>query len=188
MERAEKANRSEGEFDREAEKEFRKGVRKGLTKSMSEALKDSGFRKTRNAVWSREREGRWNVVYLQRSQFAHEYFVEAGVCDKEDVPDGEKPDIVHCDTRDRERIEQIVKRAEKERAGEGVDEDAQKKFEAVRAALRFEAPGSRGEHRDDYFVPSVSQEEADAKIATIKDAVEEYVPLWFDKESSSFKE
>jgi len=167
------------EFDREAEKKYRQELRKILSTKISEALDKFGFEKTGSSLWSRKVGDLWQVVYLQRSQFSHQYYIEAGICQKQDIPKGEKPNIIFC--KSRERIENIVSDAKEEQTGR--KEDAKKsvtqKVNAVKAALDFEIPGVHEKYPEEYFVPSVGSEEAGKKIEVIQNAIEEYVPRWF---------
>ncbi len=164
------------EFDRKAEKNYRKEVRKILSEKMSEVLGNSGFKKTGYSLWSRKVGDSWHIVYLQRSQFSHQYFIEAGICNEKDIPKGKKLDIVFC--KGRERIEGIVSDMEKE---ENVEELAEKKVRDINAALNFEAPDAQKKYPEEYFVPSVNFEEAENKIEKIQKVVGQYVPLWFKK-------
>lgn len=170
-------------FDREAEKKYRQKVRKILSEKLSEALKDSDLKKTGYSSWSRKIKDSWRLVYLQRSQFSHEYYIEAGICKENDIPKGEKLEIRFC--KERERIEYIVRDIEEKRLkeeGQTKERLLQDKVNTVKAALEFEAPGARKKYPGEYFVPSVNPEEAKHKIEEIQKVVGEYVPLWFKKQ------
>ena len=173
------------DFDREAEKEQRKEIRKMMVGALSETLKKEGLAKKSYALWQRKIENVSQLVYLQRSQFGHEYFIEAGICNEKDIPEGQKPDIVYCKTRD--RIEGIIAEIEKERMPESENkgQEIKEKINTVNAALDFDIPGMAEKYPEDYFFPSVGIEEAKEKIETIKKAVGEYIPLWLEKHSKS---
>ena len=138
-----------------------------------------------HSLWSRKVRDSWHIVYLQRSQFSHQYYVEAGICKKKDIPKGEKPVIVFC--KERKRIEGIVESIEKERTQreENAEEVIRQKVNDIKVALDFELPGAQKEYPGEYFIPSVSPEESENKIGEIQKAVGEYVPLWFDAKSST---
>ncbi|MFA5076791.1 MAG: DUF4304 domain-containing protein [Patescibacteria group bacterium] len=88
------------DFDRAAEKQRRQEIRKILVDSLSTVLRDAGFIK-RGSTWQRQAGDSWQIVYLQRSQFSHQYYLEVGICSNADIPQGGKPDIVFCRPRDR---------------------------------------------------------------------------------------
>jgi len=173
------------DFDREAEKEHRKEIRKMMVEALSETLKKENLAKKSYALWQRRIENALQLVYLQRSQYSHQYYIEAGICNEKDIPEGQKPDIVYCKTRD--RIGSIIAEIEKERGPEGEKkrQEIKEKVNMVNAALDFGVPGMDEKYPDDYFFPSVGIEEAKEKIETIKKAVGEYIPLWLDKHSKS---
>mgnify|MGYP001618182790 FL=1 len=77
------------EFDREAEKKDRREIRKMLTTKMSEVLRNLGFKKAGYSLWSRKVGGLWHIVYLQRSQWSHQYYIEGGFCNEKVIPGGE---------------------------------------------------------------------------------------------------
>lgn len=167
-------------FDTEAEKRYRQEIKKRLSGELSSALRDYGFEKTGYSLWSKKVGNSWYILYLQRSQFSHEYYVELGICEKKDIPRGEKLDIVFC--KKRARIETIVENIEKERTQkeENAEEIIGKKLDYINASLNFEAIGARKKYPKEYFVPSVNPKEAENKIDKIQKAVREYVPLWFN--------
>lgn len=173
------------DFDRKAEKEKRKELRKILTGALSAALKEAGLKKEGNSLWGQKIGDTWRIVYLQRSQFGHKYYIEAGVCKENDIPKKEKPGIIYCKIR--ERIEGIVENIERERAhdedNEDVGEKNEEKIKDIRAMLDFEEPGASEKYPGEYFVPSVSSDEAERKIKGIQNVVKEYVPLWLDEAS-----
>jgi len=171
------------DFDREAEKERRKEVRKILVKELTGVLKKEGLAKVGNSLWQRKIGDSLHLVNLYRYPYGHEYFIETGICKEKDIPEGEKPDIHYCKTQ--ERIEHIVEEIEKERLpeSENKEQEIKEKMDVVKTALDFEVPGSAEKYHGDYFVPSVSMEEAKEKIDTIQKTVGEYVPLWFEKHS-----
>jgi hypothetical protein len=173
------------DFDREAEKEHRKEVRKLLVKELSGTLKQEGLTKIGNSLWQRKIGDFLHLVYLQRSQFSHQYYIEAGICNEKDIPEGEKPHIAYCKHQKRERIEYIVEKTENERLPESEDKEQKikEKMDTVKAALDFEISGGLEKYPDDYYFPSVSMEEAKEKIDTIQKTVGEYIPLWFEKHS-----
>ena len=176
----EKSEVSEPAFDHEAEKEKRKQIRKMLVRMITESLKPAGFKKQGYSLWTRKVGEQWHVVYLQRSQFAHAYYFEVGICREQDLKKGEKPDIALCSKR--ERIEHIVKHAHRE--GSPGEVDKQKEHEimyGLQQALHFEIPDVRSKCPDEYFVPSVSLEKAQQKIDTVGKIVAWYIPMWFDK-------
>ncbi len=172
-------------FDREAEKKYRQKIRKILSEKISESLDEFGFKKKGHSLWSSKIDDSWHIIYLQRSQFSHEYYIEAGICEEKDIPKGKKPDIIFC--KERERIEGIISDIEKERTGKekNAEELIKKKANDINAALDFEVPGAEEKYPEEYFVPSVDSKEAENKIAKIQKAVSEYVPLWFRKQSRS---
>lgn len=173
------------DFDREAEKEHRKEIRKMMVGALSETLLKEGLAKKSYALWQRKIENALQLVYLQRSQYSHQYYIEAGICNEKDIPEGQKPDIVYCKTHD--RIEGVIAEIEKERLpeSENKEQEIKEKINTVNAALDFEVPSSAEKYPEDYFFPSVDIEEAKEKIETIKKAVGEYIPLWLKKHSKS---
>lgn len=173
------------DFDREAEKEHRKEIRKILVKELSWILKKEGLAKVGNSLWQRKIGDFLHLICLERYSYGHEYFIEAGICNEKDIPEGEKPHIAYCKDQKRERIEYIIEKTENERLPESEDKEqiVKEKKDDVEAALDFEDPSADEKHPDDYFVPSVSIEEAKEKIETIKKAVGEYIPLWLEKHS-----
>lgn len=170
-------------FDKEEEKKYRQEVRKIIVKALSEALEGTGLMKAGYSTWQRKIKNTWQILYLQRSQWGHQYYIEAGVGNDLDIPKGQKPDIVYCKIR--ERIEGIIDEIEKEKTlGEKEKKDKiGEKVNTVNAALDFEAPGVQEKYPEDYFLPSVDIEEAKRKIEIIKKNVAEYAPLWFNKHS-----
>ena len=169
------------EFDREAEKEKRKKIRKLLEKSISAPLKESGFKKSGQSYWLRKAGDRLQLVYLQRSQVSHQYFIEAGVCLSGDVPEGKKPDIVYCKIR--ERIEKVISDTDKVRGSKEQGDATKEKVKRIYSALQFEVPGGLEKYPNEYYFPSVSIEEAQQKIEEIAGAVKEYIPKWLDDQS-----
>lgn len=182
------------EFNREAEKKHRQEIRKALGKELSKALKDFGFKKTGYSLWSRKIGDSWQIVYLQRSQWSHQYYIEAGICNEGDIPKGKNPDIVFCENKEgehRERIEKIMADVEKERIqGRKIaeaEEVIRRKINSVNIMLNFEASGAQEKYPGEYFVPSVSVEEAKDKVQKIKEMVREYIPPWFAAQSKNKK-
>ena len=151
-----------------------------MEKALGDVLREEGFRKEGQSKWIRRVGETVQVAYLQRSQFAHEYFIEAGICQEKDIPAGRKPDVVYCRFEDRARIEHIIEELEKARRNEDETSIKEKKDKVI-TALDFEAPGARKSTPGEYFVPSVSMEQADTNIETIQKTVKEYVPEWFEK-------
>jgi len=180
-EKAEENTEKGPDFDREAEKESRKEIRKMMVDVLSEIFKKEGLTKKSYSLWQRKIDKTLQLVYLQRSQFSHQYYIEAGICNEKDIPEGQKPDIVYCKTR--ERIEGIIYDVEKERMpeAENKEQELREKINTVHAALNFEIPGSAEKYPDDYFYPSVGVEEAKEKIEIIKKAADEYILRWIDK-------
>lgn len=166
-------------FDREAEKKYRQEVRGILAKSLSEVLGVLGFKKAGYSLWSREIGDSWHILYLQRSQWGHQYYIEAGICNKKDMSGDEKLDITRC--KKRNRIADIVASIEKERSSgqENVEEAVRGKMNDINTALNFEAQDAREKYPGEYFIPSIGPQESKKKIEKIKRAVEEYIPLWF---------
>lgn len=173
------------EFDREAEKKHRQEIRKALGRELSEALNDFGFKKTGYSLWSRKIGELWQIVYLQRSQFSHHYYIEAGICNERDVPKGEKLNIVFC--KKRERIEGMVASIAKKQIQkkENSEEEIRKKVDDINKALNFEISSGHEKSTEEYFVPSVSSQEAKEKITKIMESVKEYIPSWFDTQSKN---
>ncbi len=179
-----KKEAAELDFDREEEKEKRKEIRKILVSSLSETLKEGGFKKEGYSVWRKSAGGRTEIVYLQRSYFAHQYYIEMGI---REPAGNEKVDIADCKIR--ERIEDAIS---KETAGHSPEEAAaihQNKIKELREALDFEKgrdPGMVGngeeENVEEYYFPSVSLPEAQTKITKIKEAVEKYTIPWFSSQ------
>ena len=159
------------EFDRDAEKERRKEIRSMLIDAITAALQETGFKKTRYSLWSRHIGEIWHLVYLQRSQTDHRYYIEAGICYDSDIPQGEKTDIIFC--KNRERIEWIVANVEKKqmKEHEDADEKIKEKINNVRETLDFEIPDAHEKYPKEYFVPSVSLREAEEKIEKIKNDI-----------------
>lgn len=168
-----------GGFDRESEKNQRKEIRNILVSAMSDTLKEMGFKKTQYSLWSRHLGETWQIVYMQRSQTDHRYYIEAGICHERDIPRGEKIDIVRC--KNRERIEWIVADIERKQTkeSEDVDEKIKQKVNDVQEALNFEIPHAHERYPNEYFVPSVSLPDAEEKIKKIKHMIKEYLLLWF---------
>lgn len=176
------AIKREGEakkFDKEAEKKYRQEVRGILVKSLSEVLDKLGFKKTGYSLWSRKVGNSRHILYLQRSQWGHQYYIEAGICNEKDIPKDEKLDITLCEKRD--RIEAVVASVEKERSGgqENAEAAMRGKVTDINSALDFEARDAREKYPGEYLVPSVGLQESNEKIVKIKETVEEYIPLWF---------
>ncbi|PIP31237.1 hypothetical protein COX25_00405 [bacterium (Candidatus Howlettbacteria) CG23_combo_of_CG06-09_8_20_14_all_37_9] len=176
------AEKNESEFDREKEKEHRKEIRKALSKKISESLKNSGFKKSGNSIWVTEvSNNKLNMLYLQRGQFDHSYYIEAGVCEN---PSKEK-NFAITDCRQRQRIEYIVKESDftKEQRQSGDPDMRKQMYERVREVdsfLNFEEPGVRDKYSGEYFVPSVYMDVAEEKIEAIGDIVKQYVPEWLE--------
>jgi len=165
------------DFDREAEKEKRKEVRKILEKAISESLAEEGFEKIGNSNWCRRFGDAWQMIYLQRSQFSHSYYIEAGVVSVKEIGDAKKMDITFCPIR--ERVEYVV---EKQYLKDGCKEtEARKKRGEIDDALNFEISGARDKYPDEYFVPSVSIAEAQNKIKFLQQTIKEYIPAWFNQ-------
>ncbi len=169
------------EFDREAEKEKRKEIRKILTRQISDSTQDIGLKKSGSSVWHSEVGSKRHVLYLQRSQFSHLYYIEAGTCD---IPAEKnvKPDITKC--RKRQRIEYIVSHAdftreERESGNPEIKKMVHEREEAVRSLLNFEEPGAQERYPGEYFVPSVSIEESKQQIKEVGEIIKDYIPEWF---------
>jgi hypothetical protein len=140
----------------EGEKLDSKGVRTLMVAGLDEVLKPLGFK--RNAsTWSRKVGTLWDLVYLQRSSFSHAYYVEFGVCDEKNIPEGKKPDVVYCRHQDRKRIDELV-----------TDETR----EQINNLLNFDLEDSGR---------TWSQEEVVAKVDEIKNIVRENASTWFEK-------
>jgi hypothetical protein len=146
---------------------------------LSETLKKEGLKKIGYAVWQRKIEDKMHLVYLQRSQFGHDYMIEAGIFNEKDIPEGEEPSIRNC--KPRKRIEHIVEEIEEERMpqSENKEQEIKEKMNAIDAALNFESFSSLENHQ----VFSMDDEQVKEKIETIKKAVGEYIPLWLEKHS-----
>jgi len=71
-------------LNREKEKIHRKEIRKLLDRALQETLSNLGFHKIKSSTWGRKVGNAWEIVYLQRSQFSHRYYIEAGVCEEKD--------------------------------------------------------------------------------------------------------
>lgn len=172
--------------DREAEKEKRKEIRKMLERALTEALKPAGFKKEGSSTWLREIKDKIQMVYLQRSQFGHNYYLETGVCDSKDLKD--RP-LHITDCRNRERIEAIFsklkygKSPEKEPDTE-LENKIREEEQKIGSLLDFEIPHEIPKKLEDYEIPipSVDIAETRNKIETFKKIVEENVPEWLDKQ------
>ncbi len=181
---------AEAGFDREEEKEKRKEIRKMLVSSLSETLKESGFKKEDYSVWRKSADGRTEIIYLQRSSFAHQYYIEMGIREPAEKEGFVRVDITDCQTRDRIEgvmAEAIDKQYANKEEAEAVKEE---KLKEIQEALDFEKrrdseiAGSKKqeENEEEYYFPSVSLPEAQAKIAKIKEAVEKYAVPWFSSQ------
>lgn len=166
-------------FNKEAEKKYRQEVRGILVKSLSEALAALGFKKAGYSLWSRRVGDSRHILYLQRSQWGHQYYIEAGICNEKDIPQNEKLDITLC--KKRERIDGIAASIEKERIGgrENAKAVIIDKVTDINTALDFEARDAHEKYPGEYLVPSVGLQESNEKIEKIRGIVEEYIPLWF---------
>lgn len=169
----------EPSFDHEAEKEKRKQIRKMLMRMLTESLKPAGFKKQGHSLWARKQGDQQHIVYLQRSQFSHTYYIEAGICKEQDLEKGEEPDIVSCSKRD--RIENIVRDTHQD-SSEEIDKQKEKTLiRDIQDTLHFEIPDADAKYPGEYFVPSVSLEKAQDKTDDIKEIIEKHIPAWFDK-------
>lgn len=170
------------EFDSEAELERRKEIRKLLTKEISESAGSIGFKKAGNSVWYSEVENKRHILALERSQWSHEYYLEAGICN---IPEDEtiKPDITKCGTQ-RESIEYIVSHLDfSEEQRKSNDPKIKKAIfdreEEIRLFFDFEEPGIREKYPNEYSYPSVALEESQQKIEKVGEIVETYISKWF---------
>lgn len=176
----EKLEVSESEFDHEAEKEKRKQIRKMLVKMITESLKPAGFKKQGYSLWMRKLGDQWHMIYLQRSQYAHQYYLEVGICKEQDLKKDKKPDITLCSKR--EHMEYIIRHAHQESSpGEVGKQKEREIIYGLKQAFNFEDSNARTKYQDEYFVPSVNLEKAQHKIDTIGKIVAWYIPIWFDK-------
>lgn len=173
-------------FDREEEKRIRKEIRKMLEKTVSESLKKVGFQRSGNSHWIRQNGDELQLFYLQRAQYKHAYYLEAGVCRAENVPQGSEPNIVFCDYRRRKRINDIVREGYIELHPDEAEvvERAKSESNRVDQALDFGLPNGHEQYPDDYFFPSVSLDEAGTKIALVGQIIDRYIPPWFVQQSS----
>jgi len=174
-----KPEKETGSFDREAEKEKRKEIRKMLEHALTEVLKPVGFKKEGVSTWLREIKDKIQIVYLQKSQFGHTYYIEAGVCDSKNLG-GKKPRIIDC--LGNKRLEGIVSELD---IKEYSEEEAREKEQGIRQLLEFEVPHEIPKKLEDYetLVPSVDIAEAQNKIESLKKIMKENVPAWLDEQS-----
>ena len=161
---------SRGEREKERAKEKSKEIRKMLERAITESLETAGLEKVGYSTWLRKIRNKFQLVYLQRSLYSNSYYIEAGICDAKDIPENEKPNVIHCNFRD--RIESIVN----EKNGKGRPEKEQlKKQNEVNDLLNFEKESKK------YPAPIIDLDEAQKKIEALKNLVQEYIPWWFDK-------
>lgn len=178
-------NQYENAFDREKEKERRQEIRKQLELAISAPLKTENFIREGKSKWTRKLEDKRALVYLQRSVSSHAYYIEAGICEEKDIPEGKKIDIVYCDESSRHRLEHIAGYLYRlKHAGEeDVEEKATTVVQNIRDALSFDIPDGFEKYPGEYFFPSVSPEEVDKKIEIIQKAIEEYIPAWLKEKT-----
>lgn len=97
------------EIKAEITKEEREATKKQLVTAINEVLKPAGF-KRKGAVWRREINDIFQVVYLQRSYLGFEFFLEIGIFEPAKKPGVSTPEITDCqyrkrvETRERENL------------------------------------------------------------------------------------
>lgn len=168
-------------FDRTKEKARRKEIKKLVGKAISDPLIENGFQGLGRSKWIRETGDMYQLVYLQRSRFSHLYYIEMGVYGDDDIPEGERPDIVYC--KDRKRIGAVVGQIYCQRhANESnVQTHARIERQRIENALNFDIPNGFDQYPDEYYFPSVDPKEVKRKIDVIGQVVQDYVPAWFEK-------
>ncbi|MFA6918095.1 MAG: DUF4304 domain-containing protein [Candidatus Gracilibacteria bacterium] len=138
-----------------------KEVRKLLVAGITEVLRDFGFKKNGYSSWTRKVGSSLHLVYLQRSQVSHNYYIEFGICEDGAIPARQKPDIADC--KKRERIDHAASAAE-------VPEVVALMKNQIHGLLNFQGP------EDEYQWPRGL---AGWKIDEIKKLIRETVPIWF---------
>jgi len=173
-------------LDKEKEKKHRGEIRKALERAINNQLKENGFRRSGKSTWLKDSETNIEIIYLQRSQYRHSYYIEAGIYRGDTVFKDTPPTITDCRHNDRERLEYILRDIyRKEHEGEP---DVEERAEAARIrldqALNFEMTNDQTSHSNVEYPPSVPLQEATKKIQIITEATRNALPLWLEQHSS----
>jgi len=97
-----------------------------------------------------------------------------------------KKKIGFCTHKNRKRVESIIEDmgGEREKENHGAEHTNTKNSQEL---LDFEISSYRDQYPQEYFVPSVSIEEAMQKIETIQQIVTKYIPAWLEHHHNTGK-
>lgn len=158
------------------EQSRRKAIRARLIKLLDTEL--PGFNRQGQSSWLKMLDDdRYLIVYLQRYSSSHQYTIETGTGRLSQLREKEKPHASHCEYASRVHLDSLAVDALARKLGitDYTDPRIIEENQRMHEILSFELPVEAEVGIDDYYRPTVSDDEVDIKLDNLREAIQVYL-------------